>query len=509
MRKLLAPVPLSVMVAAAFSLGGVFCFVPSVTLSTVQGNRLSEGFSAGRIRSPLIAYTSVSDVDDASTSASTILESQNKKSKEKVLVLGGSGFLGQEITQRLSEMGIPYVATSTSGGDGLAALDLTAAGAEDRVAEIANGCSAVISTVGSIGTENDEAVNAASGTAAVGAKRAGVGRFVFVGNAPRVRSLSKKVPFLKAYAAGKEISERLIRERFDDYCIVQPTFIYGGDEVAINPPRVPTSMGQIAEDLLGLYPIAALAEALPGPLGVAMEAPCSVERVAAAAVNAALGLCGDTHVLQGREEIILAACKRRGPEEECLIDPDAVCDVEVGEKREELKAKLMNLGADDEKEAFAIMEQLESLRPAETANNELLPGRWDFMFNVEPDMGTGIIKEILEGQTPIQLVFDLDDLHLEVAEEGGENIVRVIVATKILRQNAELVLTTSFEADDSDPFGTMFEEKFEGIRLAGVNLPVPNSWKRIRPLEFSYVDETMLIARGNGGEPHFLVRGKK
>eukprot|EP00566_Odontella_aurita_P009153 CAMPEP_0113593090 /NCGR_PEP_ID=MMETSP0015_2-20120614/38225_1 /TAXON_ID=2838 /ORGANISM="Odontella" /LENGTH=514 /DNA_ID=CAMNT_0000499731 /DNA_START=26 /DNA_END=1570 /DNA_ORIENTATION=+ /assembly_acc=CAM_ASM_000160 len=514
MRLLFTPGSLfSLSVVALFSLGGVISFAPSKLLhsstrwgTSTKWNSWSEGYE---VRLCQVARSSISDFEGASVPAteSATPESKENRSKEKILVLGGSGFLGQEIIQRLTQMGIPHIATSTSGGDGMTALDLTASGARDRVAEVASGCSAVISTVGSIGTENDEAVNAASGTAAAGAKLAGVDRFVFVGNAPRVRSLSKNLPFLKGYAKGKEISERRIRENFDDYCIVQPTFIYGGDEFALNPPRVSTSIGQIAEDILGLYPVAALSEALPGVLGVATEAPIGVERVAAAAVNAAIGLCGGKHVLEGRDEIIIAACKRRGPEEECLINDEAECDIEVDERRQGLKAKLTSLGADDEKEAFAIMEELEKLRPAPTANNEFLLGRWDFMFNVEPDMGTGIIKEILEGDTPIQLVFDLDDLHLAVSEEGGENIVRVIVSTKILQQKAELVLKTSFEADDSDPFGTMFVEKFEGIRLAGIDLPVPDSWKRSRPLEFSYVDETMMIARGNGGEPHFLVRG--
>jgi len=65
--------------------------------------------------------------------------------------------------------------------------------------------------MGVIGTKDDEHVNAALVNAIHGAKRADqeseiIKRFVTIGNPRRVRRLSKKLPFLKGYANGKEVS---------------------------------------------------------------------------------------------------------------------------------------------------------------------------------------------------------------------------------------------------------------------------------------------------------------
>ena len=248
-------------------------------------------------RSTVVLFSSATSSDDE--------EDNLLHDKPSILVLGGNGFLGSAVSSRLDVLGISYVAPSHD------ELDITASDAELKMADIClkNACTSVISTVGSINTPDDEIINAANGKAAVGARMGGASKFVFIGNDESVRELSQSIPFLKGYAAGKEEAEAKICETFgpSDYCIVQPTFIYGGDDFGINPPRIASSVGQIADQLLGLYPVQALADALPGVLGVALSPPVSRERVASAAVNAALGLNGDKVTLSGTDIVSVAS----------------------------------------------------------------------------------------------------------------------------------------------------------------------------------------------------------
>ena len=70
----------------------------------------------------------------------------------------------------------------------------------------------------------------------------------------------------------------------------------------------------------------------------------------------------------------------------------------------------------------------------------------------------------------------------------------------------DVKITTNLRPVADDKTRTRFEEQFAGIQLMCIDLPVPESWQQSRPLEFSYLDENMLIARGNGDEPHYLKR---
>ena len=422
----------------------------------------------------------------------------------RILVLGATGFVGQEIVAQLEKLGVDYRTASKTGRNCDYQIDLTAKAAADQVADMAAGCDAVISVVGSIGDAHDQVINAASGPAAVGAKQAGVKRFVFIGNDPAVRELISQnplLPALQSYAAGKEQAEELIRREFpQEHYIIQPNFIYGGDDFSLSPPRVPSQLGQVAEDILGLYPLQAASRALPGVLGLVLGAPVSRERVAAAAVHAALGLCTGANTLSSREEIIQAASKR--PKRPRRQGGDKENEVKV------LKQAVYDLGdcqggSECLNEAFDYLEQIETLATRKPAEDPLLNGRWDFSFDVEADLGTGVVKDILEGRSPIKAVFDLKDLYMVIENQSK---IQIFVETKILGIPAEVVLRTTILPEKSDPTGTTFNERFEGIELAGMELPIPDSWRQSRPLEFTYLDDTMLIARGNGGEPHFLKR---
>ena len=180
------------------------------------------------------------------------------------------------------------------------------------VEEMAKGCTGVISCVGSIGTDKDQLVNSGTGKAAIGAKKAGVKNFVYISVAPEVRDSAKGISFLKDYMDGKSFSEDSIQSNFSGsggdgcgYTIIAPTFIYGGDKFAINPPRVADGYGKLVEAILSSGPFRFAAGISPGIIGVALEPPIKVSSVAKAAVAGALGL--SSSVLDTYDEINEAA----------------------------------------------------------------------------------------------------------------------------------------------------------------------------------------------------------
>jgi uncharacterized protein YbjT (DUF2867 family) len=236
--------------------------------------------------------------------------------KPKVLVLGGTGLVGSEVVKQLRAKGVDVVATSRNGRDGTIALDVAAGGdVAAAVAGLAKGCTAVISTIGTINTPQDEVVNAASGLAAKGAKQAGVSHFVYISNAPEVRSSMGGLDFLKGYMAGKISSENAIKSSFgsaggdssSSYMLIQPTFIFGGDKFEVNPPRVANGYGKLVEGLLSTGPFRLAADVLPGFAGLALEPPVSAADVAGAAIAGALA--SKSSVLDTHDKIVEASKK--------------------------------------------------------------------------------------------------------------------------------------------------------------------------------------------------------
>ena len=218
-------------------------------------------------------------------------------SSAKVLVLGGSGFVGSEVCKKLKALGVDYVATSRDGRGDTKALDFTnsAVNIATEVESLAKGCTAVISCIGAINTVDDEVVNSGTGLASLGAKAAGVKNFVYIGVAPEVRESAKGIAFLEKYLDGKQFSEDTIRSNFSSDCtIIEPTFIYGGDKFGLNPPRVADGYGNLVEGLLSSSPLRAAASISPGIIKVALEPPVKVGTVASAAVSAAFGLTQST-----------------------------------------------------------------------------------------------------------------------------------------------------------------------------------------------------------------------
>ena len=213
---------------------------------------------------------------------------------EKVLVLGETGFVGSQVISALQAQGVSVISTSRDGRLGTEALDFTnEKDIQKKVKELSQGCTAVISCIGSIGTPNDEIVNAGTGYAAAGAKEAGVDRFVYISVAPEVKEFAKDIDFLKGYMAGKTYSQDAIVSKFQQYTLIEPTFIYGGDEFKVNPPRVASFYGNFVEGVLSSGPLRALTNVAPeGFIKIALEPPVPVEAVANAAVAGALAKTG-------------------------------------------------------------------------------------------------------------------------------------------------------------------------------------------------------------------------
>lgn len=212
-------------------------------------------------------------------------------SAEKILVLGGTGFVGSQVCKKLESMGINFAATSRDGRDGTIALDfLKDENVTEKVEALSKGFTAVISAVGAIGTSSDLTVNKGTGLAAMGAKASGVKRFVYISVAPEVRESATGISFLTDYLAGKKFTEDIIRtSNFDSYTIISPTFIYGGDTFALNPPRVAEGYGKIVESVLSSDLFRQAAAISPGIIKVALEPPVNVSTVAEAAIASSLG----------------------------------------------------------------------------------------------------------------------------------------------------------------------------------------------------------------------------
>lgn len=140
----------------------------------------------------------------------------NAEGASKILVLGGSGFVGSRVVKTLKDQGVDVVATSTNGRDGTVAFDATKSGIDiaKEIEDLSKGCTAVISCIGAIGTPNDKAVNSATGLAARGAKAAGVERFVYISVAPEVKEFAQGIDFLKDYMAGKSFSQESVESYF-------------------------------------------------------------------------------------------------------------------------------------------------------------------------------------------------------------------------------------------------------------------------------------------------------
>ena len=339
-------------------------------------------------------------------------------------------------------------------------------------------------------------------------------------------------------------------------CNIQPTFIYGGEEISLNPPRIPSNLGGLASEVLGLYPFQALADQLPDALAVPLAPPVNVEMVASAAINVALGIVeGYPEELEG-EAIQMAGSVRSYKEkklyenwvrdelakdgivystkESCSVEDMAGIDEDRRWKRiDTLKEKLLKGTTSDVDDEIAIMEELECLKPQsmKPAYDPKLNGQWNFVLSKD-DLGTSFIKELLPPEyysfgdddtktsssssqpawkALLNNLYQLKGLYMRIHDEQSQ--VEIVLSSKVCfgQIPIDIVFATSLLSTnyEEEPDGTLFLEKFESIIVGGVSLPLPESWQRFRYLEITYLDDDIVIARGSGGDPHVLVRAKE
>jgi len=275
-----------------------------------------------------------------------------------------------------------------------------------------------------------------------------------------------------------------------------------------------------------LYPLQALADELPDALALPLAPPISVEVVASAAINVALGIVqGYTEELEGKEAIVMAGTVRKWKEksryedllrEEYLETEDGSTEyisgkdscsmdaiMEMGDERRwnminDLKDELLrrngNENVNDDKD-LDIMEELECLRPKSMipADDPKLNGRWNFVLSKD-DLGTQLIKELLppdyhsigngsndeksipsaassQSQPPwkflLSTAYQLQGLYMRIHDEQTK--VEIVLSSKLFFGQVpfEIVFSTSLLATnyDEDTAGLLFLEKFEDVEI--------------------------------------------
>jgi hypothetical protein len=115
--------------------------------------------------------------------------------------------------------------------------------------------------------------------------------------------------FFGGYFDGKLVAEKAALDSVDGdaskVCLIKPTFIYGGADFGLIPPRVNYEYGSGVEELLSLPPFKLLADVAPGLVKVALRPPVCVDSVASACAKAAVDESGSVlpGVLDGTNQI--------------------------------------------------------------------------------------------------------------------------------------------------------------------------------------------------------------
>jgi len=237
----------------------------------------------------------------------------------RATVLGGTGYVGSRVVEQLVAKGHQVRSVSASGkapsapwaaGVEWVANDLTR-GPREALEEAVGAPDVCISCVGSVGFDG-RGLELGNGVANVRAAEAlakqGLQKYVYVSVASEVADAAGILPgYFDFYFAGKKTAEAAIEAAAPGNArFVKPSFIYGGDEFGLFPPRVNGAYGSAVEEVLSGGIFKALGDLLPGLLGVAFRPPVSVDAVAAACVAQALGECADP-VLDGTAAINKAA----------------------------------------------------------------------------------------------------------------------------------------------------------------------------------------------------------
>jgi len=230
-------------------------------------------------------------------------------------VLGGTGFVGSRVCKALAtaDPSVEVVSVSRTGavpewckGDDWTKQvswvknELTR-GSREKLQEAIGAPDAVVSCVGAIGFGQQALLlgnGIANVEAATAAKVVGAQRMAYVSVGSEVDASKGWLPgFFGAYFEGKRTAEEAMAAEFgENACIIKPSFIYGGDNFGLLPPRVSGWYGSFIEELLSQAAFVKGADILPGLIGVALRPPVNVDAVAAACVAHALGECSETEL---------------------------------------------------------------------------------------------------------------------------------------------------------------------------------------------------------------------
>ena len=178
-------------------------------------------------------------------------------SPQKVTVVGGTGFVGSRVCQRLVEAGCEVRSVSISGkvpewcAGAAWTKDVTwvannlVRGPRETLEEAIGEPDAIVSCVGAIGFDV-QGLKLGNGKAnaevAKAAAKAGVPKFVYVSVSAEVADAAGGL--LPGYFDGKATAEEAILDAVGSgACFVKPTFIYGGEGFGLWPPRVSTGYG--------------------------------------------------------------------------------------------------------------------------------------------------------------------------------------------------------------------------------------------------------------------------
>lgn len=249
-------------------------------------------------------------VDGGETSAGTTRTTERKM--KKIVVIGGNGYVGQQVVKAALRAGSDVVSISRSG----APVDFTADASSGVTGgsiswekgditdtqsgwqELLKGADGVVSCLGAFGSnEFMEKVNGDANIAAIGAALStGVPKFVFVSTAEN--NLPDFV--LKGYFHGKRRAEQALLDAFPAVgagLVLRPGFIYGtrvvplpaGVPMPTNKLHLPLGLlGKPMEMLFSLPPVKAVRNTVPG-MQMLLAPPVSVQNVGRVAAAAALG----------------------------------------------------------------------------------------------------------------------------------------------------------------------------------------------------------------------------
>ena len=203
-------------------------------------------------RSALAGFGALATLAPAAASAAD----KKKGGKPKVVVLGGSGYVGAHVAALLAAEGCDVVAASRASADAQAARAKTMLGgaalppkvsfatvdaAADDLAALLAGASAVVSCVGVVpGGKNQLNGNGAVNVRiADAAKAAGVPSFVYVSVASAISNGPGKLLF-GDYVKGKAQAEAAVSRDFGaSSLIIRPAIILGGPPGPPGPPGIP------------------------------------------------------------------------------------------------------------------------------------------------------------------------------------------------------------------------------------------------------------------------------